>query len=94
MARIQPTPEQLQSAWQRLWRKGWPPNLEQTLQDPVRAALVRSDAVRQVLRETAQPAPWCAPPIPPRATPAPIHSATRPPLLDRKRAAAGEREDD
>jgi hypothetical protein len=84
MARFQPTDEQLRQAFTRLQRPGWPASLADTLQDPVRAALLRGDAARHAIG------------LPPRRT------GTRPAVVralpaahfDRKRAAAGDRDDD
>lgn len=83
MPRYQPTADQLHQAFARLRRPGWPDTLAEAEEDPVRAALVRSDAVRHALG------------MPPR------RNLVRPALLrispahfDRKRAAAGDRDDE
>lgn len=83
MARYQPTAEQLRQAFARLRRPGWPDDLAEAEKDPVRAALLRSDAVRHALG------------MPPRRTgnrPAVLRAL--PAHFDRKRAAAGDRDDD
>jgi hypothetical protein len=83
MARYQPTDEQLHQAFARLRRADWPATLAEAEQDPVRAALVRSDAVRHALG------------MPPRRTSArPAVFRAAPAHFDRKRAAAGDRDDD
>jgi hypothetical protein len=103
-ARIEPTPDQLQAAWLAHRKRSWPPTLAATLADPLYAALVRMTAVRQVLA-SQQAAPKA--PTPPAQPPQPSHAgrpatgtAAWPPrrpaaaALDRKRAAAGDRDDD
>ena len=84
MPRYQPTDQQLREAFARLRRPGWPATLAEATQDPVRAALVRSDAVRHALG------------LPPRRTGARPASVRAMPAahFDRKRAAAGDRDDD
>lgn len=96
-ARIEPTTEQLHAAWLQRRKRSWPPTLEATLADPLYAALVRMAAVRSVLadRQAAQPKP--APRLVQRpATPAHTAWPPRRPAatqVDRKRAAAGDRDD-
>lgn len=65
---------------------GWPADLPTVLHDPVRARLLRIEAIRW-RRAPAQRARQAARMH--ARTPRPIP----PPLFDRKRAAAGERED-
>lgn len=99
-ARIEPTTDQLHAAWLLRRKRTWPATLEATLADPLYAALVRMTAVRQVLA-SQQPAA-----SQPATPPAPARPNTRHPSLawpprrpaatavDRKRAAAGDRDDD
>jgi hypothetical protein len=76
MHRIRPTSDDLQAAFSRLrQRHGWQTTLAAALLDPVRAALVRGEAVRQIVCKRMTPPP-------------------RPAIYDRKRAAAGDRDDD
>ena len=89
--RPDPTPEQLQAALARLRAlpccAGWPTDVAAVQADPVRARLLRIDATLVARRDARRARQF---------TPA-THRAplTRPaPLFDRKRAAAGEREDD
>jgi len=97
--RIEPTPEQLQAAWLQRRRPDWPDTLHDTMAVPLLATLVRSEAVRRYLSERRRERtaaawesmrPYTAPA--PRA-PAPSTAQPRQPL-DRKRLAAGERDDD
>lgn len=97
--RIEPTTEQLQAAWLQRRRSDWPDTLDDTMAVPLLAALVRSEAVRRCLSERRSErtaAAWAA--FRPYTAPAPRAPAT-PPVqprqpLDRKRLAAGERDDD
>lgn len=83
MARIEPTRDQLQAAFQRLRRAGWPPTLDATLADPLRAALLRGDAVRHAMPRATTP--------PRRPVPVLLRA---PAGMDRKRAAAGDTDHD
>ena len=101
MARLEPTPEQLQAAFAATRLPHWPEDYDQAMVDTVRAALVRAAAVRQALglpvRRPAliHPRPAVQRPEPPTPTSRPLH--TLPPAaplpLDRKRLAAGEQDD-
>lgn len=96
-ARIEPTTDQLHAAWLARRKRSWPPTLEATLADPLYAALVRMAAVRQVLAsQQAAAAPPAAPALPARSRSAPPWPPRRPAAahVDRKRAAAGDRDDD
>lgn len=86
MPRIQPTEDQLQAAFARLRRPGWPATVAAALASPLHAALLRGDVVRQLMRKPAPPA--AAAPV--RSLPIPRVAAH----FDRKRAASGERDDD
>lgn len=101
MARTTPTDEDLRKTWSELRRAqpNWPTSFEDTMADPVRSRLVRIAAIRaaQGYRVQAEPVePIRRPPVvnpgifrpPARTTP------QRPLDLDRKRAAAGERDED
>lgn len=108
--RIEPTTEQLQAAWLVRRKRSWPPTLAETMAVPLYAALVRMAAVQRVLaeRRTAnQAAAVQALPAPTKpTTPAAPQVATKRPsspwpprrpaadAFDRKRAAAGDRDDD
>lgn len=94
--RIEPTAEQLQAAWLARRRSGWPPTLEATLAVPLYAALVRMHAVHTLLRQHRQPATGSPPPagtscaVPPSW----LRRSGQQSGVDRKRAAAGDRDDD
>lgn len=101
--RIEPTAEQLQAAWQHRRRADWPDSLDATMAVPMLATIVHCEAVRRCLAErTAErnakrtAAAWAALrpyTAPVRRPPAPPPVQARLPL-DRKRLAAGERDDD
>lgn len=94
MERITPTAEQLQLAFEQMRRRDWPATFDEAMQNPLCAALLRGQAVRQLLRAQypAGPpaAPSPAPPRPSRAVPVPTHA----PVFDRKRAASGDRDEE
>jgi len=98
MAHIEPTDEQLQLAWQERRRHDWPLTFADVMADPFYARLVRMHACHNALGEHIHRE--VLPPEPPPAVPTPARPAsslrvpTQAPLFDRKRAAAGEREDD
>ena len=98
LARVEITPEQLQAAWQHRRRGDWPDTFDGSMAVPLLAALVRAEAVRHrvaVRRAEVAAAAWDA--FRPYIAPAPRAPATAAPLrqpLDRKRLAAGERDDD
>ncbi|MDZ4282789.1 MAG: hypothetical protein U1C04_18745 [Hydrogenophaga sp.] len=89
----------LQRAWRMLRPPCWPPSFVETMADPLRSQMVHMFA-RQLLRSAAAPATrdaWPAPAMPA----APRQTERRRPLpqmatgaVDRKRAAAGDRDDD
>lgn len=98
-ARIEPTAEQLHAAWLLRRKRSWPATLAETMAVPLYAALVRMGAVQRVLAERkaataaaaekAWPAPAAAkPPSRPWPPRRPAGDA-----IDRKRAAAGDRDD-
>ncbi len=88
--------EHLQQAWLALHQPAWPATLAETLQDPARCRLVQGYATvlarRSAKARPAAPCPVarqpsrCAQPPLPLPTPAPG-------WVDRKRAAAGDRDD-
>jgi hypothetical protein len=91
--RIEPTAEQLHAAWLVRRRSHWPATLDETMADPLYAALVRSAAVQRVLadRRTAQAtAAWQALPAPAAR---PRQQTPWPPRRPAA-AAAGDRDDD
>lgn len=87
------TTDALREAWQAMRVRpafaGWPQTFDQVMADPVSCRLVRLEATgRAHAAATRAPYPACRParPVFPKAPP-PGH-------FDRKRAAAGERDDD
>lgn len=96
--RITPSDEQLRAAWQARRRDTWPATLEAALAMPVLAALVRAEAVRREL--AARRAAKAGQAMPPNGRQAPqaphgLRVSNRGTLpFDRKRAAAGDRDDD
>jgi hypothetical protein len=95
-----PTENELRAVWRAMRRDTWPATFEETMQDPTRSRLVLLAAKHppRALRKgfttsapamplegaTTRPqAPRCAPPYPRHA----------PAAYDRKRAAAGDRDD-
>jgi len=99
MAHIEPTDEQLRLAWQERRRADWPATFEAVMASPMLSRLVRTHACHNALGEHIH-REVVVPPEPPPAVHTPARPAstlrvpTQPPLFDRKRAAAGEREDD
>lgn len=90
MARLQVTDEMLRTAWAALPRRRTddPLSFEAAMQDPLGRRLVRIEAIRRAQRQPHS--------VPSRHAPAPACPAAplSPAHLDRKRAAAGERDDD
>lgn len=75
----------------------WPRSFDEVMADPARSRLVRITATRRVAAARRPVAPACT--ASPRRAAAPVPPASalismHPPVFDRKRAAAGEREDD
>ena len=87
-----PTADQLQAAHEALRRRlpTWPESLAEVLADSLRARLLRFEALHP--HRAARPAPVSTSSVRPQV--APRHALTHPPIFDRKRAAAGERDDD
>ncbi|PZO17660.1 MAG: hypothetical protein DCF26_09535 [Burkholderiales bacterium] len=98
---IQETTEDLHKAWRLLRRPCWPDTYEATVQDPIRARLVQMYAHQLALAavligklESTAAAPF-APRQPERRTQPAMPTLFRPlpTMVDRKRAAAGDRDD-
>jgi hypothetical protein len=89
---IQPTEENLRRAWRILRRPCWPLDYEDTMVDPIRAQLVRMYARHLALAVTL---PDCYRPnrASERRTQQPALLRPPPTVVDRKRAAAGDRDD-
>lgn len=89
--------EELERGWAAAWRPTWPDTLDGALQCPILARIVRLHAFRQRAmaqqRQRLQAAPQRGQPRPARSHAAHTYTCTTP-GLDRKRAAAGERDDD
>ena len=96
--RLQITLDQLQAAWQRRHRSDWPATFTEAMAHPLLRGLVRAEALRQALasqRAEQQPR-WHPPHSHPLQSrpPVPTRPAKpQPDLFDRKRAAAGDRDD-
>lgn len=99
---VQETIEDMHKAWRLLRRPCWPDSYEATMQDPMRARLVQMYAHQLALAavligklETTATTPF-RPQLPERrAQPAtPTLFRPLPTVVDRKRAASGERDDD
>lgn len=101
MARIEPTAEQLHQALRQVRRSGWPDDFDACMANPLQAALVRAQAVRTVLQSQQARTGWQRQQAALLRPQQPIHRPAQPAaplparaaLLDRKSAAAGERED-
>ncbi len=95
---VQETTEDMHKAWRLLRRPCWPDTYEATMQDPMRARLVQMYAHHLALAAALPECPAvvrCTPRVPERRTqPAtPILFRPHPTVVDRKRAAAGDRDD-
>ena len=96
MAHIEPTPEQLKTAWLERRRHDWPPTFDAVMAHPRYSRIVRMHAchvavVNRTHCEVLQPDP------PPRTRFSfrkPPGGKPQAPLFDQKRAASGERDDD
>lgn len=90
-ARIEPTAAELLAAYERSRTPTWPATFAEAMADPV---------ISRLIAIAAKHPPRAA--RPPAAQPASMHPARSPgtwrpatrPVIDRKRAAAGERDDD
>jgi hypothetical protein len=93
MAALELSAEQLQQAFQACRRADWPESLEEAMNDRTFAHLVRIQARREHMRAEERAKQQAQRPRAARqlqAMPLPHH----PPVLDHKRLAAGERDDD
>lgn len=103
IATFDPTREQLLEAWRQRRRDDWPVSFEAAMQDPLYARLVRTHALhsppsrqRPAIERPDPPLAAGAAPTPP-ARRAPIERRAvrrQAALFDRKRLAAGERDDE
>lgn len=94
--RPEPTDAELRAAWQHCRLPTWPDTYEETMQDPARSRLVRLTATLppRALRKP-QPQRHHRPAEPARDPQQQLPlRRVQPAMFDRKRAAAGEREDD
>lgn len=89
------TGEQLRAAWAAYRRDTWPPTFEEAMADPVYSRLVRLHA-SHLANPSHQPPPSPASPASPARPVAArrLHFAPPSAYVDRKRAAAGDRDDD
>jgi hypothetical protein len=78
-------------AWRRLRKRHWPATLAEVLEHPLWGRCVRGLAQSLANGERAAGPQMQAPA---RAKPPAVPARPAPPLFDRKRAAAGERDDD
>lgn len=87
---VSPTDSDLQAAWQRRRTDGWPPTYAASMADDLYRVIVRAEAIRHLLalRMAARPAAAAVP-----AVGAPNLAPVLPTAVDRKRAAAGDRDD-
>jgi len=97
--RPQPTEEELRHAWRHCRRPTWPETFEEAMADELLSRLVRLNAMHPPRANRkpldTRPHVHVAAPAPrPRIQPAATLRPGQPGLFDRKRAAAGEREDD
>lgn len=95
---VQETDEDMRRAWRILRRPCWPQTFEDTMHDPLRAQLVQMYAHHLALAAAVPDCPATArftPRVPDRRTPPATPTLFRPPptVVDRKRAAAGDRDD-
>lgn len=92
--------EQLLEAWRQRRRPNWPALFEDAMRDPVYARLVRMHALhapptrQRPAIERPDPPQACADAPMPPARAARTAAPQQPALFDRKRLAAGEREDE
>lgn len=91
-ARIEPTSEELLAAYERSRKANWPATFDEAMADPVLSRLI-AIAAKHPPRAARPPAVQQAPSMHPARTPGTWRPTSRP-VFDRKRAAAGERDDD
>lgn len=97
-ATVQETAEDMREAWRLLRRDCWPETYEATMRDPIRAQLVQMYAHHLALAAALPECPGVvrlAPLVPERRTQPAMPTLFRPhpTVVDRKRAASGERDD-
>lgn len=108
MARVEPTDEQLRAAWLQRRHGDWPETFEAVMQHPTYSRLVKMHATHTAVTDRVVQRPVVDAPTPPLTCDDDAPRATRrrlprrallkapslPPMFDRKRAAAGDRDDD
>ena len=92
------TDEQLRAAWVVVKRESWPPTFEAAMEDATYSRLVRLHAwilANPSKQRHAAPPPdsRCPAAAAPTPTPRPFVLTSPPGYVDRKRAAAGDRDD-
>lgn len=97
MAAVDLTEAQLRAAWEAMRHRGglstWPASFAEVMADHCRGQLVRLEA-QAAARASVRRAPLpCQPFSRPAERVAPSTKSQQPYLLDRKRAAAGDRDD-
>lgn len=94
--RIDPTPEQLQAAWQRRRRRHWPADYDGAMADQLLSRLVHMEAVLCVLRADRQLRRQQLAAQPGKGVHmVPLHPSHRPAAgIDLKRRAAGDTDHD
>jgi hypothetical protein len=90
-ARVEPTEAELRAAWSRCRRHKWPPTYEAAMADPVLSRLVRLNAKHPPTQPRLGGSVSSAPSL---HRPAIAFRTRTQSALDRKRAAAGDRDDD
>lgn len=80
------TTEEMHQAWQQARRNTWPATFDEAMNDPIYFRLIRAKAscIERARHRAARQAPRRQLPVTP----------VTPPVLDFKRLAAGERDDD
>lgn len=86
------TDDQLRAAWRERRRANWPDTFEAAMNDPFYSRIVLIEANTRARRACSQAAANAPHHHPPRR-PLPVLPSL-PPVLDHKRRAAGERDDD
>lgn len=94
MPRIEPTEEQLREGWLAERRPSWPETFEEAMQDPLRSRLIHLAAARLANGPLTTPPATAERPVEHRGIYLPPPIPQSPASLDRKRAAAGEKDDD
>jgi hypothetical protein len=84
-----PTPEQYHEAWQHRRRDTWPATYDAAMNDPIYGRILRIEAGLIARRHASRPSQTRTTPAPVRTNAPACHA-----VLDFKRRAAGERDDD